>query len=153
MNKRKKLHLWVVSGNFFRFGLCGMLFFRISRLAWFWRLVILRGSRAKTRPASVAQSVEQLICNQQVVGSSPSASSYRKPLRNRLKKAVVLGVKFIGAELYNVRAVKRFTVKIGLPLLKPEDICFLRVDCSSENDRESSELRRGVSRAVKGVRL
>ena len=31
------------------------------------------------RPASVAQPAEQLICNQQVVGSSPSASLKEKP--------------------------------------------------------------------------
>jgi hypothetical protein len=44
------------------------------------------------------------------------------------EKAVVLGVKFFGAELYKVRAIKRFTGKIGRLSLKPEDICFLRVE-------------------------
>jgi hypothetical protein len=47
-------------------------------LALTWGLVILRGSRGWARPASVAQSAEQLICNQQVVGSSPSASLKRR---------------------------------------------------------------------------
>jgi hypothetical protein len=45
-----------------------------TRLASSSGLVILRGSRGRAQPASVAQSAEQLICNQQVVGSSPSAS-------------------------------------------------------------------------------
>ena len=46
-------------------------------------------------PASVAQPAEQLICNQQVVGSSPSASSSRRPLEfpwsNRLPDGWPLG--------------------------------------------------------------
>ena len=39
----------------------------------------LKQNNNLARPASVAQSAEQLICNQQVVGSSPSASSYMEP--------------------------------------------------------------------------
>ena len=57
------------------FGISGReRFLPLARLARAGQLVILRGSRGRARPASVAQSAEQLICNQQVVGSSPSAS-------------------------------------------------------------------------------
>jgi hypothetical protein len=59
--------------------------------------------------ASVAQSAEQLICNQQVVGSSPSASSYRmrsavicqSPARRRPATWIaVLGAPALGAPAY-----------------------------------------------------
>jgi hypothetical protein len=40
-----------------------------------WQARIVRSNNAKV--AGVAQSVEQLICNQQVVGSIPTASSVR----------------------------------------------------------------------------
>jgi hypothetical protein len=65
----------VVSWRIFPNWLEGAYFLPRDRLAWLWPFVILRGSRGWARPASVAQSAEQLICNQQVVGSSPSASS------------------------------------------------------------------------------
>ena len=44
--------------------------------------VDLVGSRSR-RPASVAQLAERLICNQQVAGSSPAASSRRSRMENR----------------------------------------------------------------------
>lgn len=44
--------------------------------------VDLFGSRSR-RPASVAQLAERLICNQQVAGSSPAASSRRSRMENR----------------------------------------------------------------------
>ena len=45
---------------------------RLAALEWF---VILTGFLCTKIQASVAQLAEQLICNQQVVGSSPSAGS------------------------------------------------------------------------------
>jgi hypothetical protein len=52
----------------------------VSRNRWFGSLGVDKRKRgfassAASLRASVAQPVEQLICNQQVVGSSPSASS------------------------------------------------------------------------------
>ena len=44
-----------------------------SRLATSESIVILARFPALFAPASVAQLAEQLICNQQVVGSSPTA--------------------------------------------------------------------------------
>ena len=52
----------------------GMSFSLLIRLAAMGQLAILVDSHDGPTPASVAQLAEQLICNQQVVGSSPSAS-------------------------------------------------------------------------------
>jgi hypothetical protein len=49
--------------------------FGIANLAQRTEVVIFSGFRGNLSQASVAQLAEQLICNQQVVGSSPSASS------------------------------------------------------------------------------
>jgi hypothetical protein len=53
--------------------------FRRGRLACLWRVTILTGFHHGAMPlcwaASVAQLAEQLICNQQVKGSSPFAGS------------------------------------------------------------------------------
>ncbi len=49
-------------------------FFLVIRLAAVAVFVILIDSHEGPAHASVAQLAEQLICNQQVVGSSPSAS-------------------------------------------------------------------------------
>ena len=43
-----------------------------------------------TANAGIAQLVEQLICNQQVVGSNPSAGSPQLPKKNRPKFFVLL---------------------------------------------------------------
>jgi hypothetical protein len=71
--------LMVVSGRFFPICCASARFLPLARLASGWTSVILRDSRGRARPASVAQSAEQLICNQQVVGSSPSASLHDNP--------------------------------------------------------------------------
>ena len=71
--------------------------------------------------ASVAQLAEQLICNQQVVGSSPSASS--------LANAAVVLLLTASVEK------KSFALVIGA------------------TERNRCKRARGVSRAVKGVRL
>ena len=49
--------------------------FGFANLAQRTEVVIFSGFRGNLSQASVAQLAEQLICNQQVVGSSPSASS------------------------------------------------------------------------------
>ncbi len=49
--------------------------------------VDLFGSRSK-RPASVAQLAERLICNQQVAGSSPAASSRRSRMETVRRTSV-----------------------------------------------------------------
>ena len=64
--------LRVISRRFLKNGVWWSLFCTIP-LAYRETLDILRGSRYGLEPASVAQLAEQLICNQQVVGSSPSA--------------------------------------------------------------------------------
>ena len=46
----------------------------VHDIAQFGVVAIFRGFRIRVSQASVAQLAEQLICNQQVVGSSPSAS-------------------------------------------------------------------------------
>jgi hypothetical protein len=50
------------------------------RLAWGMRIRTLQVSRFRPA-ASVAQLAEQLICNQQVAGSTPAASSVRRRRR------------------------------------------------------------------------
>ena len=52
--------------------------------------VDLFGSRSK-RPASVAQLAERLICNQQVAGSSPAASSRRSRMET-VRRTFVFGL-------------------------------------------------------------
>ena len=55
---------------------CSVAFvFGFANLAQRTEVVIFNGFRGNLSQASVAQLAEQLICNQQVVGSSPSASS------------------------------------------------------------------------------
>ena len=57
------------AARFFQNRLRRARFLPCASLASVGRSVILRGSRGRARLASVAQPAEQLICNQQVVGS------------------------------------------------------------------------------------
>ena len=70
---------WWIAAEFFKNCWRWARFLPSARLASILTFVILRDSRGRARPASVAQSAEQLICNQQVVGSSPSASLHDNP--------------------------------------------------------------------------
>src|SRR5690349_68121 len=64
--------------------------------------------------ASVAQLAEQLICNQQVVGSSPSASSSALRERRGVLGAEVLG-SWCSLNLFPSSRRARASVKGGFP--------------------------------------
>ena len=62
--------------------------------------VDLFGSRSR-RVASVAQLAEQLICNQQVAGSTPAASSRRSWMIARRQTGSVDAEPEVGSRLHN----------------------------------------------------
>ena len=67
-----------------RGGICAIVFWQLGSR----RLVHPPGSRCQAQfDASVAQSVEQLIRNQQVAGSSPATSSSSSQASYRLRRA------------------------------------------------------------------
>ena len=55
---------------------------------WTWQTV--RGIVASVAVAGVAQLAERLICNQKVVGSSPTVGSIRKFLRFRNREPILI---------------------------------------------------------------
>jgi hypothetical protein len=80
---------------------------RRSHLAVRRYFVIVTGFPYTKRQASVAQLAEQLICNQQVVGSSPSASSVYVNIPRRTHPAEV--VTEVVGETHQVQDLERVT--------------------------------------------
>jgi hypothetical protein len=110
--------------------------FLVSRLAKNQMIIIFtgfpRGAKENAcSDASVAQLVEQLICNQQVMGSSPFAGSS------------FFG--FAGAGCLKVQAARLILGSFHRSLYG--------VECSAVGDWLGDKTNRGITQAVKGDRL